>query len=249
MSYSRAATDDYFVTSPQSYNSASYTPVTEYSPHYDYNVNNQWRPPPDSRHNSETFINPANGYQSTGSFEADPDNLPDPSTLQHRFRRRDQILKQLRVVLGRFILSFAICAAIVIVLLYYQNMKEMKTSNKHFFNAIHTGLLLILGLNIVSAFKEMADIFRWKLLASRRNKSEGDTMGLRGAGGRDISAGFSAQEVDLILGISSYQKCCRLMWHWLRKRPMLFFPLTAWVLFGIVSPKLCEQTDYRVRAN
>ena len=61
----------------------------------------------------------------------------------------------------------------------------------------------------------MADIFRWKLLASV------------------AYGGHSAKELDLILGMPSYGTSVKLLWYW-RKKPKYFFFLLFWILLGVV---------------
>lgn len=222
MAYFRAPSEEYLSQSPHGYQDEIRLQQFGLGETY----NNQ-RPLSNPFESDPSIKNYADiSYRETqDSFESDPaDGLPDPSILRHSFRQRDQILKQLGSILGRFVLSIIFCGGIVGVFYYYDSLQQMTTGHKHYFNAIHTGLLLILGLNIVSAFKEMADIFRWKILASRQKKG-----------------GFSAKEIDLIFGISSYQKCVSLMFHWMKKRPKFFFPLTLWVILGIVGLRVVHS--------
>lgn len=98
----------------------------------------------------------------------------------------------------------------------YESMDILNANEKHMFNALYLGVSLLLALNMVASFKTMADLFRWKVLAST-------TYG-----------GHSAKELDLILGLSSYGTATILLKHWLRK-PRYFFLLLFWIMLGIMA--------------
>ncbi|KAK4944190.1 hypothetical protein LTR10_016303 [Elasticomyces elasticus] len=60
-----------------------------------------------------------------------------------------------------------VCASLAILLYTVsRSASGVTTSRKHTFNAIITGLSLILGLNLASSMKTYANMLRWRLLAS-----------------------------------------------------------------------------------
>lgn len=128
-------------------------------------------------------------------------------------------------VAGRFLLSVGFCAAIIGLFMLYERRGVLDRDARHIFNAAYLGLSLVLGLNLVSSFKAMADIFRWKVLASGRH------------------GGHTAKELDLILGMNSYQKCTVLLWHWIKK-PLYFSLLFGWIILGIVSPRKMARNGF-----
>lgn len=134
--------------------------------------------------------------------------------LSRPFRRGEQIWQHFKAMFGRIFVSVVIAACLGGVLYWYENSGVLGDTAKYNFNAAFTGLSICLGLNVASSFKGMATIFRWRVLTS--------------------SKGHSVKELDLVLGMSSYQNCWVLLGKWIRK-PSYFFPMLGWVLLGIVS--------------
>lgn len=136
--------------------------------------------------------------------------------LSASFRRGEQIWIHVKSLIWRLFLSVGIASCIGGVLYWYQKSGVLGDTAKYNFNAAFTGLSICLGLNVASSFKDMATIFRWRVLTNTK--------------------GHTAKELDLVLGMSSYQRCWLLLAHWFKK-PKYFFPLLGWVLLGIVSSK------------
>ncbi|PUU80857.1 hypothetical protein B9Z19DRAFT_1169797 [Tuber borchii] len=114
---------------------------------------------------------------------------------------------------ARFILSFAACAGTIAAFKIYQDLKVLTKIEKRVFNALYVGISLILSMNIISSFKSMASVMRWKILASGE---------------------FTLREVDLILNLSSFQSVLELM-RISAGRPLLCLACFAWILLGIAA--------------
>lgn len=73
----------------------------------------------------------------------------------------------------RWILSLLLCAAWVLATRLVVREGPVTEIRKRVYNAVTTGIGLALGLNIASAFKDMALTMRWPILARRaRNLTE-----------------------------------------------------------------------------
>lgn len=79
--------------------------------------------------------------------------------------------KQLRhLLIGssvRWVLSLLLCAAWVLATRLVVQEGAVTETKKRIYNAATTGIALALGLNIASAFKDMAMNMRWPILANR----------------------------------------------------------------------------------
>ena len=99
---------------------------------------------------------------------------------------------------------------VIATLQIYQNEDTVDHSNKITFNTIITVLNLALGLNFLEAFKDMAKVLRWRILANRK---------------------FSVRQTDLILGGESLLTLLKLMRESLKK-PLILFVCVTWVSVG-----------------
>lgn len=83
--------------------------------------------------------------------------------------------KQVRRILFessfRFFITAGLCAAYYFTIRSYQKMGVLAEQQKMEFNAITTALSIALGLNIASAFKDMALNMRWPILSGRHSRS------------------------------------------------------------------------------
>jgi hypothetical protein len=70
--------------------------------------------------------------------------------------------------LFRWVLSLLLCAAWVLATRLVVNEGAVTETRKRIYNAATTGIGLALGLNIASAFKDMALNMRWPILANRQ---------------------------------------------------------------------------------
>ena len=93
--------------------------------------------------------------------------------------------------------------------------RNVTHQGKVWFNTIMTIQTLALALNFVEAFKDMAKVFRWRVLASRPS---------------------TPREVDLILGGESLMKLCRLMFESLRPlKPITVLVCASWILLNLLA--------------
>ena len=67
----------------------------------------------------------------------------------------------------RWFISLLLCAAWILATLVVANEGAVTEIRKRIYNAGTTGVALALGLNIASAFKDMALNMRWPILANR----------------------------------------------------------------------------------
>ncbi len=67
----------------------------------------------------------------------------------------------------RWLISLLLCAAWVMATRVVVNEGAVTETRKRLYNAATTGVALALGLNIASAFKDMALNMRWPILANR----------------------------------------------------------------------------------
>jgi hypothetical protein len=88
-------------------------------------------------------------------------------------------------------ITAAICAALFAVLWTYSRRLTMTRTQKHAFNAIVTGLSIVLGLNLASSLSGYAQMMRWRLLAAKYR---------------------NLQTFGLILNCDSQTKVLRLLW-------------------------------------
>ena len=109
---------------------------------------------------SETFLNePINKIDTSFS-----------SATYHTYK--DHTGRQLlHLVLGcslRFLVTAGLCAAYILSIRLWQKRPVIDEQHKKIFNALTTGISLALGLNIASAFKDLALNMRWPILSARR---------------------------------------------------------------------------------
>ncbi|KAL7273041.1 hypothetical protein RUND412_004126 [Rhizina undulata] len=135
----------------------------------------------------------------------------DQRNLGYTYSPSRQFWRLARTLLFRWFVTVILCVASAGVMWYYQKRNVLSPQEKRMFNAISVGLGLGLGMNIISAFKAMADMMKWKILAT---------------------SAYSAREIDLILGLASYQKVTELAMISTGK-PLFFFYAICWVLLGI----------------
>jgi len=104
------------------------------------------------------------------SFLNDSLHKPDTSDVangagtQYKRNRRKQFWHILLGSSFRWLTTFALCVAYEIVFLEWYEKGARSESQKKLFNTLTTGISIALGLNIASAFKEMAVNMRWVVL-------------------------------------------------------------------------------------
>lgn len=113
----------------------------------------------------------------------------------------------------RLIFTAVLVAVTIITLKVYEQKGSVGHDNKIVFNTIITVLNLALGLNFLEAFKDMAKVLRWRVLANRR---------------------FTVRETDLILGGESLINLTTLMRESMKK-PLTLFVCAAWICLNILA--------------
>lgn len=120
-----------------------------------------------------------------------------------------------REVLGhgskRWLLTFSLCITYIIVVRHWATKSAVSSFDKRVFNSITTGISIALGLNISSAFKDIAQTLRWPLLNSGYQ---------------------NLKEVESLLQFESLSSNTRLALS--SRRPILVLGSSAWVLFNIL---------------
>ncbi|KAL9599152.1 MAG: hypothetical protein Q9219_004019 [cf. Caloplaca sp. 3 TL-2023] len=104
-------------------------------------------------------------------------------------------------------------ALTIITLKVYEQKGSVGHDNKILFNTVITVLNLALGLNFLEAFKDMAKVLRWRVLANRN---------------------FTVRETDLILGGESLINHFTLMKESMKK-PLMFTLCAFWILLNILA--------------
>lgn len=74
---------------------------------------------------------------------------PDRHSLQRSYSSKRQLLRHLRLVISRFLVTAASCGAIVYVFIMFEKKGVLNQNQKHLFNAIFLGLSLILSMNLI----------------------------------------------------------------------------------------------------
>ncbi|CZR66427.1 uncharacterized protein PAC_16328 [Phialocephala subalpina] len=182
------------------------------------------RPPPqhsdtkDSMHSQATLFPSHSASQSDQQpFLHDPMNKIDTFYTANTFvPYQDHTGKQLRHILigssARWLITAALCGGYVLATLQWQKKNAIAEVQKKWYNGITTGISIALGLNIASAFKDMALNMRWPILAK---------------GTRNLV------ELDLFLNCDSLTKLCKLVI--VTKRPMVVFGCVLWLLVNLLA--------------
>ena len=114
----------------------------------------------------------------------------------------------------RLIFTLGLIALYIMTLALWEN-RNVDHAKKVWFNTIMTVLNLALALNFLETLKDMAKVFRWRILANRP---------------------FTPREVDLILGGESLMKLSTLMWESLRPLKFLTVLVSAsWIFLNLLA--------------
>jgi hypothetical protein len=122
--------------------------------------------------------------------EKDDVNMSASNTVRdfdHRRQRRRLFINSF----FQWIMTAAICAGLVAVLYSYSHKLTLTQAEKHAFNALVTGLSILLGLNLASSLSGYAQMMRWRLLAAKYR---------------------NLQDFELIMNCDSQMKVFRLLW-------------------------------------
>jgi hypothetical protein len=68
----------------------------------------------------------------------------------------------------RWGITVALCTAYILVTILWNNKGPVDENSKKIYNTITTGISIALGLNIASAFKDMALNMRWPILSHQK---------------------------------------------------------------------------------
>lgn len=93
---------------------------------------------------------------------------PDPAIYKTYFSRRKQFLKLLFNGFLRFCITIFLIGCIYATLAAYGGRSVIGPVGKRVFNALVTGLSMILGISIASSFKAIAVDIRWWILSRKR---------------------------------------------------------------------------------
>ncbi|KAF8471211.1 hypothetical protein BDZ91DRAFT_791415 [Kalaharituber pfeilii] len=139
----------------------------------------------------------------------------DRTHLARKHSSKHQLFHLLEKVVVRLIWSILLSAAMIGCFKYFEKVKVLNDLEKNVFNVLSTMIYLTMGLNLASAFKGMATMLRWKLLARKPH---------------------NLKEIDLILGISSLIKVGRLGFNALGfGKPFVFISCLLWILLNCVA--------------
>ncbi|MCJ1423691.1 hypothetical protein MMC29_001575, partial [Sticta canariensis] len=116
----------------------------------------------------------------------------------------------------RLFTTCVFAALFLTTLKIYEKKGNINKNAMRVFNAMTICLTLILSLNFFEAFKDMAKVLRWRVLARRHH---------------------TVREVDLILGAHSLQTLFTLMWE-SRKKYLTVLVCMIWISLNIIAQAL-----------
>jgi hypothetical protein len=107
------------------------------------------------------------------SFLHDPLNHLDTFHMSNSFQPyKDNTRRQLQHIfidsLSRWFITAALCGGYILATRIWQNKGAVSEGTKKEYNTITTAISIALGLNIASAFKDMALNMRWPILHARK---------------------------------------------------------------------------------
>ncbi|KAK0102798.1 hypothetical protein ONS95_006395 [Cadophora gregata] len=165
-----------------------------------------------------TFSSNNGSQPEMHSFLHDPMNKIDTFYTANTFvPYKDHSGKQLRhILLGssfRWLITAGLCGGYILATRLWQQQGAQSEARKKVYNALTTGISIALGLNIASAFRDMALNMRWPILSGRKR---------------------NLVELDLILNADSLTKLVKLML--VARRPLVVFVCIFWLLVNLISP-------------
>ncbi|OCT52002.1 hypothetical protein CLCR_08085 [Cladophialophora carrionii] len=89
---------------------------------------------------------------------------PDPSSLRQYSRKR-QRQRLWRLTIGEFFNTVALCLAYFGILYAYDGKNRISVRERRIFNALVTGVSLLLGVNLAASLRSYAKLLRWRILA------------------------------------------------------------------------------------
>ncbi|KAM0798594.1 hypothetical protein BDR22DRAFT_912903 [Usnea florida] len=113
----------------------------------------------------------------------------------------------------RLVFTICLIALFVLTLVCFERAGNVRHRSKNWFNAFTTILNLALGINFLEAFKDMAKVLRWRVLARRAS---------------------TIRETDLILGGDSLMTLWDLARE-SRRRPITMLACVLWILLNLLA--------------
>jgi len=109
----------------------------------------------------------------TQSFLHDPAHKIDTFYTSEEFQPyKDNTTRQLRHILldgsARWAITALMCVAYAGATIIWQHKFAVSENSKRLYNTISTGVSIAMGLNVASAFKDMALNMRWVILSNRK---------------------------------------------------------------------------------
>lgn len=157
-------------------------------------------------------------YASLSGSSKDEDqrtlDTTDEKVLDSRtFEPNKQTWRLFREQAARLFLTALLVAGTIVALRVYENKKTLPHRGKISFNVVITILNLALGLNFLEAFKDMAKVLRWRVLANRR---------------------YTVRQADLVLGGESLMKLLSLMRE-SSKSPLILLVCACWIALNLLA--------------
>lgn len=109
-------------------------------------------------------------------------------------------------------ITLVLCVVYGVLTIVWAGKGPVSEASKRAYNTMTTGLAIALGLNVASAFKDLALDMRWPILNSRKR---------------------NLLETDLILHADSLQKLFKLCFT--ARRPTIILACIAWLSINLVS--------------
>ena len=120
----------------------------------------------------------------------------------------------------RFFFTLLLIALYIMTFVLFESHNIVSHDQMIWYNTVSTIINLALGLNFLEAFKDMAKVLRWRVLANRS---------------------FTVREVDLILGGESLLNLGTLMWESMKK-PLTLLVCASWIGLNLLAQGLFVST-------
>lgn len=165
-------------------------------------------------HDYEGVENPFNDPTDAPTTHSDIEN-PGAPNFENMSTENSVIympLKQVRWVARKLIWGLAgtilLATLTIAILRIWEHKKYVSTSSKNLFNFLSTVLSIALGLNFSEAFKGLAKVIRWRILAHKRH---------------------TVREADLILSSENFLDVATLA-NESRAKPWIWMLCCSWIL-------------------
>lgn len=168
----------------------------------------------DRMYSTSSTVFPSDDSQS---FLHDPMNHLDTFHMSNSYQPyKDNTGRQLRHIFisstSRWFITAALCGGYILSTRIWQNKGSVDEGSKRVYNTITTAISIALGLNIASAFKDMALNMRWPILHARKR---------------------NLVELDLLLNCDSLTKLAKLAL--VTKRPVVIIGCILWLLINLLA--------------